>query len=121
MDVALDELGVERNWGEWVLDLVSDAARDLLPRRLLLRAKQLGDIFEDEHVAEVLPPQGVNSLATPFMGVGAGAFEESDSGGDLQRAGGGRHLHFARGGAHAVRAAQEPGESVDNLGGKSFM
>ena len=85
MDVALDELGVERDGRERILDLVSDAACDLFPGRLFLRAEKLGDIFKDEDVAEV------------FMGIGVGAFEEGDGSGDLQRAGGRGHLHLVGG------------------------
>ena len=76
MDVALYELGVEGDGCERVLDLVSDAARDLFPGGLLLRAEEFGDVFEDEDVAEML------------VGFGGSAFEQGDGGGDLHGAGG---------------------------------
>ncbi len=108
-DVALDELGVERDGRERVFDLVSDAACDLFPGGLFLCAEKLGDVFEDEHVAEVL---------MRFSGV---AFEEGDGGGDLERAGGRRHLHLVGGGAHAMRAAEEALDGVEDLGGEGLV
>ena len=108
-DVALDELGVEGDGRERVLDLVSDAARDLFPGGLFLRAEELGDVFEDEDVAEML---------VCFVRV---AFEEGDGGGDLQRAGGRGHLHLVGGGAHAVGAAEETLDGVEDVGGEGLV
>ena len=49
----LDLLGGEGDGRERVLDLVGDAAGDFFPGGLLLRAEELGGVFEDEDVAEV--------------------------------------------------------------------
>ena len=65
--MAVDLLGGERDGGERILDLVGDAAGDLFPGGLLLRAEEFGGVFEDEDVAVVLarwPVPGVSSSAT---------------------------------------------------------
>ena len=68
VDVALDLLRAEADGGERILDLVGDAARDLFPGGLLLRAKQLGGIFEHEDVAVMLAADCVRCRPTSRAG-----------------------------------------------------
>ncbi len=64
VDVPLDLLGSQRDGRERILDLVRDAARDFLPRALLLRAQQFGRVLKHEHVADVLGVRRLSSSAT---------------------------------------------------------
>ncbi len=77
--MAMDLLGGEGDGRERIFDLVGDAAGDLFPGGLLLRAEEFGGVFEDEDVAVVLVRFEL-----------ASAFEQSDGGGDLERAGAAR-------------------------------
>ena len=80
---------------------------------LLLRAEELGGVFEHEDVAEVL---AVREWPVPH------AFEQGDGGGELKRGRRWRlHLHLGGGGAHAVGAAEEAVEGFDDLGGKDVV
>jgi len=108
-DVALDELGVERDGGERVLNLMRDAACDLFPGTLLLRVQQLGGVFQNEHVTEVV------------TGGACCGLQQGDRRGEVQDAGAGLHLHLGRSGAHAVGAAQQAVERVNDLGGQHVV
>ena len=69
----------EADGSKRILDLVGYAAGNLLPGGLLLRAKQLGGIFEDENVALM--------FAAHALG-GGGHLEEGDCGEKVHGAGG---------------------------------
>ena len=114
-DVALDEFGVERDGGERIFDLVGDAAGDFFPGALLLRAEEFGGVFEDEDVAEML---AVGASKSRAPGRVADGFEQGDGRGEVQDAGAGLHLHLGGGGAHAMSAAEEVIEGVDDVCGK---
>ena len=94
IDVAADQFGVERDGRERVLDLVRDAAGDLFPGALLLRAKDFGDVFKGDDVAKM-------------VACGTGLQQGHDSR-NVQRAGRGRKFQFGGGGAHAVAALHKP-------------
>ena len=106
-----DLLGVERDGGEGIFDFVGDAAGDFLPGGLLSgRVKELGGVFEDEDVAKMSRRDfgergALSSMATVARRcrVAPVAWE-------------GGHFDFAGGGAHAVGAAEEAVEDVEDVG-----
>ena len=112
-DVAANEFGVEGDGGEGVLDLVGDAAGDFFPGALFLRAQEFGGVFEDEDVAEVFAVRAIEAASAGTDG--GAAFEEGDGGGEVEDAGAGLHLHLGGGGAHAMGAAEEVIEGVDDV------
>jgi hypothetical protein len=96
MSSALSEMGV--------LDLVCYAASHFFPSALLLRAEKFRGVFEHEDVAEMLAV------------VRRTVFEQADGRGEMQDAGAGLHLHLCGRGSHAMGAAKQMLERVDDLG-----
>ncbi len=118
VDVAADLLGGEGDGSEGIFDLVGDAAGDLLPGGLLLRAEEFGGVFEDEDVAEM-----VAALRTAHAG-GGSAFEQGDGGEEVGGAAvavAGGHLDLGGGGAHAVGAADEAVDGFGDFGGEDLF
>ena len=54
LQMPADALRRERDGGQRVLDLVRHPARHFAPGCLLLRLEQVGQIFEDQHIAQPL-------------------------------------------------------------------
>ena len=115
-DVSLNELGVERDGGEGVLDLVGDAAGYFFPGTLFLGAQQFGGVFEDEDIAAMFTAGALEGEGT--WAVGGAAFEQGDCGCEVKDAGAGLHLHLGGSGSHAVCAAEEMVERIDDVFGE---
>ncbi len=74
VDVPANLLRAEADGGERILDLVGNAAGDLLPGGLLLRTEQFGRVFEDEDVPLMFSAHALGSCRD---------FEQSDRGEEI--------------------------------------
>jgi hypothetical protein len=101
--VSLDELGIERDGRERVLDLMRDTACDLLPGTLALGTEQFSGVFDDQNVPEMIASGG------------CGVFKNRNGCGEVLEAGCGVHLHLVGRRAHAMRAAQQAVQRIDDV------
>ena len=88
----------KRNRGKRVLDFVRNAARHFAPRRLLLRAQQIGEVLEHHDVS--------HALAAAIAGGRRRRIERGHRHRYIQIYARGDDLHLAGGGSHAVGFAQ---------------
>ena len=100
VQMTLNAFCGERNWRERILDLVGHAARHFAPGCLLLGLEQIRKIFEYDHVA------GAFRLVS----------QGRDSDGDIQDASRELNFHLAGGHAHAVAAAEQGLEILQDFG-----
>ncbi len=100
VEMAADTLGGERDGRERVLDFVGHALRHFLPRKLALGAKEFRGVFDDE------------DGAWPAVG----QFEPRTGDGQVHVAAAKMEFNFGRGRTHALSAADDAGEFVDEFG-----
>ena len=102
VQMTLDALSGQGDWGKGILDFMSHPPRHFPPCRLLLRLEQVREIFKNEYVSGLLALVTQNRHRDRHV-----------HGGTLQR-----HFHLAGGHAHAIGAAQQRLKILEHLGGE---